>query len=135
MDRVRGERSVPHRSAAGPVCIGSVGSFIVLMLPAVVTLLLTLIFGRFFCGLVCPMGTLLDGCHTIVPDKGQGEERKYRTLKFYLLGFLLVGAWGSAPNPPPRQVRRKGCCISFLQQQRSGLRLKEKSIVDIESGI
>jgi MauM/NapG family ferredoxin protein len=73
------------------------GFFIVLMLPAVVTLLSTLILGRFFCGWVCPMGTLLDGCHTIVPNKGQGRERRYRSLKFYLLGFLLVGAWFGLP--------------------------------------
>ncbi len=73
------------------------GFFIVLMLPAVLTLLLTLIFGRFFCGWVCPMGTLLDGCQTMIPAKGQGREKKYRALKFYLLGFLLVGAWLGLP--------------------------------------
>lgn len=73
------------------------GVFIVLMLPALGTLLLTLIFGRFFCGWVCPMGTLLDGCHRIVPPNGKGRERRYRPVKFYILGFLLMGAWFGLP--------------------------------------
>jgi polyferredoxin len=68
------------------------GFFIVLMLPAVVTILLTLLLGRFFCGWLCPMGTLLDSCHKLIPPLTQGRERKYRALKFYLLGFILVGA-------------------------------------------
>jgi polyferredoxin len=31
--------------------------------PALVVLGLTIVFGRFFCGWVCPLGTVLDGCH------------------------------------------------------------------------
>ncbi|MHB8222537.1 MAG: 4Fe-4S binding protein [Desulfurivibrionaceae bacterium] len=73
------------------------GFFILLMLPAVATVLLTLILGRFFCGWICPMGTLLDGCRTMAPHTGTGKERRYRPLKFYLLGFLLVGAWFGLP--------------------------------------
>lgn len=73
------------------------GFFIVLMLPALITLLLTLIFGRSFCGWVCPMGTLLDGCQTIIPAKKQGRAGRYQSWKFYLLGFLLVGAWFGLP--------------------------------------
>ncbi|MBU0485464.1 MAG: 4Fe-4S binding protein [Proteobacteria bacterium] len=73
------------------------GFFIILLLPAAGTLLLTIIFGRFFCGWACPLGTLLDGCHQLVPSLGLGRERRYRALKFYLLGFLLIGAWFGLP--------------------------------------
>ncbi len=73
------------------------GFFIFLMLPAVGTVLLTLILGRFFCGWICPMGTLLDGCRNVTPNTQTGKERVYRPLKFYLLGFLLVGAWFGLP--------------------------------------
>jgi len=73
------------------------GFFIILMLPAIGTLLLTMIFGRFFCGWLCPLGTLLDGCHKLIPPQGHGRERRYRSLKFYLLGFLLVGAMFGLP--------------------------------------
>ena len=79
------------------------GVLITLMWPALITIVLTIVLGRFFCGWVCPMGTLLDGCHKIIPPKGKvpmeqtQREGKYRPLKFYLLGFLLAGAWFGLP--------------------------------------
>ena len=37
--------------------------FLAVFWPAAIVVALTLVFGRFFCGWVCPLGTLLDGFH------------------------------------------------------------------------
>ena len=71
---------------------------IALMLPALITLVLTLLFGRFFCGWICPMGTLIDVSRRLfgrtnasIPEPGQ------RQLKYYLLFFLLAAALFGLP--------------------------------------
>jgi polyferredoxin/formate hydrogenlyase subunit 6/NADH:ubiquinone oxidoreductase subunit I len=71
---------------------------IALMLPALLTLGLTLVFGRFFCGWVCPMGALIDVSRrlfgrttTLIPEPGR------RQLKYYLLFFLLAAALFGLP--------------------------------------
>lgn len=53
----------------------------------------TLLFGRFFCGWVCPMGTAIDlsDRYLIHKKREQGESRA-RNLKYYLLGGLAVAA-------------------------------------------
>jgi polyferredoxin len=68
------------------------GTFIMLLFSALLTLLLTFVLGRFFCGWVCPMGALLDSCHTIIPPRKTDTPAHFRPFKFYLLAFLLVGA-------------------------------------------
>ena len=51
---------------AGTAAMLAARQFILLFWPALVVVALTLIFGRFFCGWVCPLGTLLDYFHRIV---------------------------------------------------------------------
>ncbi len=65
---------------------------------AVVTVVLTLFLGRFFCGFVCPFGTL----HQAVGFLASGLRRRSapvryhpaQSVKYYLLLFLLVAASG-----------------------------------------
>ena len=71
---------------------------IALMLPALITLGLTLLFGRFFCGWVCPMGALIDVSRRLfgrtnanIPEPGK------RQIKYYLLFFLLAAALFGLP--------------------------------------
>ena len=71
---------------------------IALMLPALLTLGLTLIFGRFFCGWVCPMGSLIDASRRLtgrsaasLPQPGR------RRIKYLLLLFFLAAACFGLP--------------------------------------
>ncbi len=67
-------------------------SFTLLLLPALLVLVLTLIFGRFFCGWICPLGTILDlATGRIV--KGKAPPWLVGKLKYLILATLI----GSAP--------------------------------------
>ena len=59
---------------AGAAAMLAARQFIALFWPALVMVGLTLVFGRFFCGWVCPLGTLLDYFHGSVrgPAPGRG---------------------------------------------------------------
>lgn len=60
--------------------------------PALVVLLLTAIFGRFFCGWVCPLGTTLDGCGQLVGRGRRAYSPGWRRLKYHLLLALSAAA-------------------------------------------
>jgi len=66
--------------------------FIAALWPALVTVALTLVLGRFFCGWICPLGTLLDGVNHAVPGKTAPPNHRWRVVKFFLLGVVLVSA-------------------------------------------
>jgi MauM/NapG family ferredoxin protein len=67
-------------------------TYIALLWPAIVIVVLTIFLGRFFCGWVCPMGTILDGAQKIIPAKNKGPAGPYRRIKFYLLAFVIVSS-------------------------------------------
>ena len=56
-------------------------------------LILTLIFGRFFCGWICPLGSMIDICGLVNKKETSMGDRKdglLRRIKFYILGFISV---------------------------------------------
>jgi len=56
-------------------------------------LLLTLALGRFFCGWVCPMGTVIDGCGVLNKHRKQladSVNQKLRQPKFFILAITAV---------------------------------------------
>jgi polyferredoxin len=63
-----------------------------LLLLSLIVVGLTLILGRFFCGWFCPLGTLLDLFHPLIPPKKGGSNGRRRTWKYYLLVFILIAA-------------------------------------------
>jgi len=70
-------------------------AFIARYLPALVLLGLAVLFGRFFCGWVCPLGSTLDATDALLAGTRKGRKPALydgRRLKYYLLAFVLVGA-------------------------------------------
>jgi MauM/NapG family ferredoxin protein len=63
------------------------------MLPALITVALTFILGRFFCGWFCPLGGLLDLCHPLFRPVPRSKPSALRPLKYYLLVFFLIGSF------------------------------------------
>ena len=69
--------------------------FIARYVPAFALLVLAVLFGRFFCGWVCPLGSTLDATDTVLAGARKGRKASFydgRRLKYYLLAFVLVGA-------------------------------------------
>ena len=90
-------------------------TLVVLMWPSLIFIILAFILGRFFCGWVCPMGALLDSCHKIIPHAHKGIVSRFHTLKYYLLGFLLVTAFFGLPLAgyfDPFSILVRGLAIS-----------------------
>jgi MauM/NapG family ferredoxin protein len=63
----------------------------VAFIPAFLVLLVTLFFGRVFCGYMCPMGTTLDGGDKLFGKQGKKRPQtgKLSLLKYIVLFFLL----------------------------------------------
>ncbi len=59
---------------------------------AIVIVFATLILGRFFCGWLCPLGTLNDLTGSLTRRPFRAAPSKRRRLKYYLLIFLLVSS-------------------------------------------
>jgi len=66
-------------------------TFILLFLPSLVIVGLTLIFGRVFCGWICPLGTLLDTAGRVIKPV-TGQRFHLRHVKYFLLVVLLVSS-------------------------------------------
>lgn len=68
--------------------------FLPYFLPALVLLVLTAVFGRFFCGWICPLGTTLDVWERLTARARAKAQRTVNApgLKYYVLAAVLVAA-------------------------------------------
>lgn len=66
-------------------------AFAILLLPGALMAVFTIILGRFFCGWLCPLGTILDLLTKYIPKKTPIRFLKSR-FKYYLLFCLLFAA-------------------------------------------
>lgn len=66
------------------------------VLLAFIILLLTIPLGRFFCGWICPLGTIIDGSDNLIKRKKrkprQRESTRFRSWKFAILAAVLVAS-------------------------------------------
>ena len=70
------------------------GAFSWSLWPALVLLVLTALFGRFFCGWICPLGTTIDGVGKL---SGRGPhlcKSGWRKVKYLLLITLVAASFG-----------------------------------------
>jgi polyferredoxin/Pyruvate/2-oxoacid:ferredoxin oxidoreductase delta subunit len=59
---------------------------------SLIVIALSLVFGRAFCGWVCPMGTALDVSDRLMKAQSRGNNTNTRWWKFAILGILVVAA-------------------------------------------
>jgi polyferredoxin/NAD-dependent dihydropyrimidine dehydrogenase PreA subunit len=88
---------------------------------SLVVVLLTVFLGRFFCGWVCPLGTL----NTAVgwfrmkrarPVKDEGRYPRLRPIKYYVLVFVLIAAlfeWNAAGFLDPISLTIRSLAIGY----------------------
>jgi polyferredoxin len=82
---------------AAIITIGASGIIISGLLISIITILLTIVFGRFFCSWICPLGSLIDFAEFI--SKSSPDSRtdtpsiqKLSRIKFGILIFVLAGS-------------------------------------------
>ena len=71
--------------------------FMATLLPGAVIICLTIIFGRFFCSMVCPLGTSIDVMDKLLKvsksvESDAAARRKLKAIKYLGLCFILAGA-------------------------------------------
>ncbi|HVN72024.1 MAG TPA: 4Fe-4S binding protein [Desulfomonilia bacterium] len=83
---------------AGIATIISSREFVWTLMPGMVTIVLTVFFGRFFCSLVCPLGTSIDvsdklaGGPRVSARKNISPLRHLKIIKYLVLCFILGAA-------------------------------------------
>jgi len=65
------------------------------MIPAALLLFAALFIGRYYCGWICPLGTILDGADRIIGKKDNRQMIHLRWIKFSILVMIIAGSFVS----------------------------------------
>jgi MauM/NapG family ferredoxin protein len=92
-----------------------------IFLLSLVTVALTIVLGRFFCGWVCPLGTINTALgyfrmRGLKPGRSEGRFPRWRPVKYYVLVFLLVAAlfgWNAAGFLDPISLTIRSLAIGY----------------------
>ncbi len=80
----------------GLIAVISSRTFIHTVIPAFIILLLTIPLGRFFCGWICPLGTVIDINDFFIkrkkPKRSELENKRFRFLKFFISFAILTAS-------------------------------------------
>lgn len=108
---------------AGAAAMIAARQFLAAFWPAAVVVALTLLLGRFFCGWVCPLGTLLDYFHRLIRPitkrTNLANPRRPRAMRYVLLIAVLLAAALAFPlvglvDPFAILVRGLAFCVDPL---------------------
>jgi len=88
---------------------------------SLITVGLTVFLGRFFCGWVCPLGTIHSAIsyfrmRTLKPNRSEGRLPALRPVKYYILVFILVAAlfrWNAAGFLDPISLTIRSLAIGY----------------------
>lgn len=88
---------------------------------SLIVVVLTVFLGRFYCGWICPLGTLNTAIgffrmRSLKPIKAEGRYPALRPLKYYILVFIIVTAifgWNSAGFLDPISLTIRSLTIGF----------------------
>ena len=72
--------------AAASAMLGA-KAIITLLLYSLIVVFLTLLLGRFFCGWFCPLGSILDLCHGLIPQRKQVRKHDFDLGNTFFLGL------------------------------------------------